>query len=171
MTTLNLNVARLRSTVAGYKFVHSLTAQPYFPNGLVIQVDEQVPMALTADQGKNLVVDARGLLLPNTVAPFPLPTLLGGGQPDSGMLTDPGALNALDVLGQAPYQLIRHIASATSSADHGVVLQLRNGPKLYFGPMVEIEQKWLAAIAVLGDHSSAGAAYIDLSDPSRPATG
>jgi cell division protein FtsQ len=171
MTTLNLNVTRLRTAVAGYKFVHSLSAQSYFPNGLVIQVDEQVPIAVAAEQGKEIVVDARGLLLVNEVAPFPLPVLLDAGQPDDGAVTDSGALDALNVLGQAPYQLIRHVASATWNADHGVVLQLRNGPKLYFGPTVEIAQKWLAAIAVLGAHTAAGAAYIDLSDPSRPAPG
>ena len=54
---------------------------------------------------------------------------------------------------------------------HGVIVQLRDGPQLYFGQMTQLRRKWDAALAVLQDRSSAGASYIDLSDPQRPAPG
>jgi hypothetical protein len=64
-----------------------------------------------------------------------------------------------------------HIESATMSPLHGVIVQLRNGPQLYFGPTDDLTQKWAAAVAVLQNKDSADADYIDVSDPSRPAAG
>jgi hypothetical protein len=57
------------------------------------------------------------------------------------------------------------------SPQHGVVVQLRNGPQLYFGPTDELAHKWAAVVAVLQNRDSAGAGYIDVSDPGRPAAG
>jgi cell division protein FtsQ len=48
---------------------------------------------------------------------------------------------------------------------------LRAGPALYFGGAHQLAAKWQSAVAVLANPSSAGAAYIDVSDPSRPAAG
>jgi cell division septal protein FtsQ len=171
MTTLDFNVAKLRDAISGFRFVQGLTASTYFPSGIVINVNEQVPVATVASAGHQVVVDSRGLLLPTTAAPFALPTLEIGTNPPNGMVANPDALNALNVLGQAPYRLIAHIASVTANITNGVVVQLRNGPQLYFGPMALIPQKWIAAATVLADHRTAGAAYIDLSDPTRPAAG
>jgi hypothetical protein len=48
---------------------------------------------------------------------------------------------------------------------------LRDGPQLYFGESSQLTAKWDSAVAVLANASSAGAAYIDVSDPARPAAG
>ena len=50
-------------------------------------------------------------------------------------------------------------------------MTLRSGPELYFGASDRLTAKWDSAVAVLANASSAGAAYIDVSDPSRPAAG
>jgi len=171
MTTLDFNVTKLRRAITGFRFVLGLTASTYFPSGIVIDVNEQVPVATVLSAGRQVVVDSRGLLLPTTPAPFALPTLEIGTNPPGGMVSNLNALNALNVLGQAPYPLIAHIATVTENATNGVVVQLRDGPQLFFGPMALIAQKWIAATTVLADHHAAGAAYIDLSDPSRPAAG
>ena len=52
-----------------------------------------------------------------------------------------------------------------------MIVQLRNGPQLYFGPTAQLARKWTAAVAVLQNKGSAGAAYIDVTDPQRPAAG
>jgi hypothetical protein len=67
--------------------------------------------------------------------------------------------------------LLAHIANATETPDHGVVVQLRNGPQIYFGAPVALRAKWYAAIAVLDEDNSEGATYIDVSDARRPAAG
>jgi cell division protein FtsQ len=48
---------------------------------------------------------------------------------------------------------------------------LRNGPVLYFGGTERLRAKWIAASRVLADRSSAGATYLDLRLPERPAAG
>jgi hypothetical protein len=52
-----------------------------------------------------------------------------------------------------------------------VIAQLENGPQIYFGPTTQLSAKWNAVVAVLQDSGSQGAAYIDVTDPQRPAAG
>jgi hypothetical protein len=59
----------------------------------------------------------------------------------------------------------------TPTTEHGPVVQLRNGPSIYFGDSTRLDAKWAAAAQVLADSRSAGAAYIDVTDPERPAAG
>ena len=56
-------------------------------------------------------------------------------------------------------------------APHGLVAQIRGGPSIYFGDATELLQKWIAASEVLADPGSAGAVYIDVTDPQRAAAG
>jgi hypothetical protein len=86
-------------------------------------------------------------------------------------LTDPAAVSAVTVLAAAPYQLLPRITQVTTTGDHGVVAQVRGGPELYFGDTTELRAKWIAASEVLADPGSAGALYIDVTDPARPAAG
>jgi hypothetical protein len=61
----------------------------------------------------------------------------------------------------------------TTIAQHGLVAQLQNGPAVYFGDAADLDAKWTAATRVLGDpnQGAAGASYIDVTDPERPAAG
>jgi hypothetical protein len=63
------------------------------------------------------------------------------------------------------------ISQVTRVAPHGLVAQIRGGPAIYFGDLTELAQKWIAASEVLADAGSAGALYIDVTDPERPAAG
>jgi hypothetical protein len=81
---------------------------------------------------------------------------------------------ALRVLAAAPYRFLPHIARVVTNSTHGVVIELRSGPQVYFGPAGQLADKWTAVLAVLsarGSAAAAGAAYIDVSDPARPAVG
>jgi hypothetical protein len=91
--------------------------------------------------------------------------------PGGTSLTEPGALAALKVLTAAPYRLLGHIQQATNSAAHGVIVNLRNGPSVYFGDPSELNAKWAAVVAVLSNPASAGASYLDVTDPRRAAAG
>jgi cell division protein FtsQ len=75
------------------------------------------------------------------------------------------------LLAQAPYQLLPKVQLASSDATHGLVVQMRNGPRVYFGAADRLAAKWDAVAAVLAAPSSAGAGYIDVTDPARPAAG
>ncbi len=171
MTTLDVNISRLESAVSRYPYVQRLTVSSSGSHTLLIHVDEQVPVALVQTGGRTAVVGADAQILPADVAHGKLPTVALRSPGDGQTITAPGARAAIAVLAAAPYAMLAHVAGATSSSAHGVIVQLRNGPQLYFGPNSQLSQKWAAVVAVLQDKGSAGAAYIDVSDPRRPAAG
>ncbi|MGC9219762.1 MAG: cell division protein FtsQ/DivIB [Solirubrobacteraceae bacterium] len=172
MTTLNMSAARLKAAVAAYPVVQAVSLQAHGAHSLTIRVVEQVPVAQIEEGGKTELVDASEQVLARSpLAHSSLPRLLLRAAPPASVISAPGARAAVAVLAAAPYRLLAHIQSATWSALHGVILQLRGGPQIYFGETAELALKWNAAVAVLQNATSQGAAYIDVSDPRRPAAG
>jgi cell division protein FtsQ len=171
MTTLNVSLAKLEAAVSRYGYVQGLTVARVAAHRLQIRVVEQVPVALVQVGGQTQVVDADGRLLPSSIAHGTLPTVALKTAPDGETITAPGARAAIAVLAAAPYALLPRVAGATSSGTRGVIVQLRNGPQIYFGPTAQLGQKWSAAVAVLQNKGSVGASYIDVSDPRRPVAG
>jgi cell division protein FtsQ len=172
MTTLNVSATQLEAAVQQYAAVKSLTVSTAGSHAVTIAVDEQVPVAVISDNGQSVMVDGNGQLVPSSTVPHgALPTLPLSSAPAGAYIEGAGPLAALKVLQAAPYQLLSHVESASTGAAHGVTLTLRNGPELYFGPATQLAAKWVAVAAVLESPSSAGAAYIDVSDPQRPAAG
>lgn len=172
MTTLHIEISKLEAAVEPYSYVRSLTVEREGAHAVRIDVVERVPVALTKINGQDRVLDAAGDVLPTTtVVHATLPQISLTSAPAGTTITQPGARAAIAVLGAAPYALLSHIVSAAPSSAHGVILQVRNGPQIYFGLSTQLRRKWDAAVAVLQNSQSAGAAYIDVSDPSRPAAG
>jgi cell division protein FtsQ len=171
MTTLNVSIAKLEAAVSQYSYVLRLTVTGAGAHRVVIHVVEQVPVAVAQIGNQTQVVDADARLLPSSVTHGSLPTVALKVAPAGQTVTAPGARAAIAVLAAAPYTLLSRVAGATSSSAHGVVVQLRNGPQIYFGPTSQLAQKWAAAVAVLQNKGSVGASYIDVSDPLRPAAG
>ncbi len=171
MTTLDVNMTQLRTAVAPYRDVRTLTVQTQFPHGLVIQVGEQVPIARVNVNGRTLAISGDGTLLPPRAGDTHLPLLPIGPMSGGSTVNQAGPRAALTVLAAAPYGLLSHIQSALRSSQSGVVVQLRRGPQLRFGTPTQLHDKWAVALAVLGNASSQGAQYIDVSDPGRPAAG
>jgi len=179
MTTLNVDVSALERSVSAYPYVHSLSVSTHFPHGVTIDVLEEVPVATVSVGGHTVAVSGAGQLLSNADTPHgPLPSVALGAAttsaPAATRLTATGPLSALAVLAAAPYGFLGHVAGAVASPTHGVVVQLRNGPQLYFGQLDELADKWHSALAVLaaaGSSGANGAQYIDVSDPERPAVG
>ena len=56
-------------------------------------------------------------------------------------------------------------------AEEGIVVELRDGPELIFGDATRVRAKWIAAVRILADPEAAGASYIDVRLPGRPAAG
>jgi cell division septal protein FtsQ len=172
MTTLHMQISKLENAVSEYPYVKSLTVTRHGAHAVAITVAEQIPVAMVSVGDSSEVVDGNGELLPNTTIPHgALPTVPISSAPDGNEITAKGARGAIAVLAAAPYSLLAHVESATSSVNHGVILHLRNGPQVYFGPTDDLRAKWAATTSVLQDHGSAGAAYIDVTDPQRPAAG
>ena len=171
MTTLNVSITKLEAAVSQYGYVQRLTVASAGAHRVLIHVVEQVPVAVVQVGGQVQVVDADGRLLPSSTTHGTLPTVALKTAPDGEAITAPGARAAIAILAAAPYALLPRVASATSSGTHGVIVQLRNGPQIYFGPAAQGTQKWSAAVAVLQNKGSVGASYIDVSDPLRPVAG
>jgi cell division septal protein FtsQ len=172
MTTLNVQVGKLDAAVSEYSAVHSLSVTTRGHHAVLIRVDEQVPVASVNSGGELVVVDGSGQLMPqSTVAHGVLPTLSLASAPTGNQITTAGTLASLRVLQAAPYEWLAHIQTATTSTAHGVIVHLRRGPEVYFGPANQLAAKWTALSAVLRNSGSAGAQYIDVSDPQRPAAG
>ena len=81
------------------------------------------------------------------------------------------ARTEVSLLAAAPYRLLARIATAGQAAGRGLTVSLRNGPAVYFGSADQLAAKWSAVTAVLASSTSAGADYIDVTDPGRPAAG
>ncbi len=186
MTTLDFDMSKLKRSVEAYPYVHSLDVSTELPHGVTIHVLEEVPVATSSVGGRIAVVDGAGDLLPSTGTPHgPLPSVplgsasiaeggSGGSSSGTGRISARGPLAALKVLVAAPYAFLPHIASAFSTSAHGVVVKLRGGPRLFFGSLVQLADKWSSALSVLaarGSAAASGGGYIDLSDPERPAVG
>ncbi|HEV3053243.1 MAG TPA: FtsQ-type POTRA domain-containing protein [Solirubrobacteraceae bacterium] len=170
MTTLDVSLSQLRTAVAPYPVVKNLRVTTQFPHGMRIQVIEQIPVAVVSVGGTTIAVASDGTLLHDLGGASALPRIPLAVPPGGTRLTG-AARDAVSLLAAAPYQLLPHLAQVTTTASHGLTVQLRNGPALYFGAATELAAKWTAAAAVLADQYSAGASYIDVSDPTRPAAG
>jgi cell division septal protein FtsQ len=171
MTTLDLQRSRLQTAVAPYPAVKSIRVATGFPQGLRIHVVEELPSAILTAGGRRTVVSADGTVLRGATAKRALPVLPARALPVGTRVTDRDNRRELAVLGAAPSALAVRAAGVLDTAAHGIVVKLRAGPSLYFGTAGSLRAKWIAATAVLAAPSSQGAAYIDLSDPSRPAAG
>jgi cell division protein FtsQ len=170
MTTLDVRSAQLRTAVAPYPVVKNLHVSTQFPHGMRIQVVEQLPLGALVAGGESIAASGDGTLL-RDVPTASLPAIPVSSLPGGSTVTDGAALNALALLAATPTRLTARIAQVSTNAAHGLVVELRSGPSIYFGDRTNLDAKWAAATAVLADPSSAGASYIDVTDPSRPAAG
>ena len=171
MTTLQVHTAALDAAVAAYPVVRELKVSTHFPHGLSIRVIEQPPVAALTVAGTKTAVAANGVVLGPALASGSLPTLAGGSLPAPGKrLHDPTLLGAVAALGAAPAALAKQVTRAYSSRK-GLTLAMRSGLLVYFGDGTRPHAKWLSLARVLADSSSAGASYVDVRLPERPAAG
>ncbi len=171
MSTLDVHLDRLRTAVAPYSVVRDVRVSAQFPHGLRIHVIEQIPVATVTIDGRAVPVAGDGTLL-HDAGPTPsLPALELRSVPGGPRLTDPEAMSAVALLAAAPYAMLARISQVSQGGPHGLTAQLRSGPAVYFGDSSQLAAKWRAAIAVLGDPGSAGAVYVDVTNPQHPAAG
>jgi cell division protein FtsQ len=171
MTTLDVDMAALRNAVAPYPVVRDLQVSTHFPHGIRIRVIEQTPVAVAVVGDQTVPVAADGTLLRDVLASPSLPLISGRVTQAGGRVSGRDARAAVALLVAAPEQMLRRVSQVTNDPSHGLVAQLRGGPSVYFGDASRLAAKWAAASAVLADPGSAGAAYIDVTDPGRPAAG
>jgi cell division protein FtsQ len=170
MTTLHVRTDQLRSVVAPYPVVKDLRVVADFPHGLKIRIIENTPVAVVEVDGEKTPVAGDGRLLRGAderqLPSVPLTVAPGGDH-----VVDPVARQAVIALAAAPAALRNRVLRASSTKQGGLTLVLQDGPDLRFGGADRLAAKWAAASAVLANSSSAGATYLDLRYPERPAAG
>jgi cell division protein FtsQ len=171
MSTLEVRPGALRVAAAPFRVVREVRVTSSFPHGLHIHVLEQLPVAALAVNGARTAVAADGVVLGPALLSSSLPSLAGA------LLLAPGAhvrdadlLASLTVLGAAPAPLADLVARAFTGP-RGLTVAMRDGLFVYFGDATRPHAKWLSLARVLADTSSAGATYVDVRLPSRPAAG
>jgi cell division protein FtsQ len=170
MTTLDVQMSHLRTAISPYPVVKGLRVSTEFPHGMRIRVIEQVPVAVVQVDGRQTPVAGDGTLLRDVTTDAELPSIGLSVAPGGTQLTGMAGME-VRMLAAAPYQLLPKVQLASSDATHGLVVQLRGGPRVYFGGADRLAAKWEAVTAVLAAPSSAGADYIDVSVPTRPVAG
>jgi cell division protein FtsQ len=171
MTTLHVDHEALEEAVAHYPVVRALEVTADFPHGLRIHVIEHHPAARVALGGREVAVAADGTVLRSLPVERRLPAVEAKGGMRGDRLSGAAALAAVRVAGTAPAPLRRRIARVEARKGDGLVAELRDGPELIFGAVSGLRAKWVAAARVLADPHAAGATYIDLRLPGRPAAG
>jgi len=181
MSTLDVHPAALRAAVASFPVVRTVHAIPSFPHGLQIEVIEQPPVAALTIGGTRTAVAADGVVLGSALLSSSLPALSDGqgaaersavGQLVGQHVKGQNLLAELAVLGAAPAPLERVTMRVfTSPGGQGLTVAMRGGLLVYFGDAARPHAKWTALARVLADPSSAGASYIDVRLPERPAAG
>ena len=171
MTTLDVQNSKLDGAVSAYPVVRTLDVSTQFPHGMRIHVVEELPVAVVVLEHRRVPVAADGTLLHDLARPPALPRVELAVPPGGPRLNEPQALAAVEAAGAAPRQLLSKITHIATVSHRGLVAQFRDGPAVYLGDSRELRSKWRAAVAVLADPGSAGASYVDVTDPTRPAAG
>jgi cell division protein FtsQ len=171
MSTLDVQQGKLRAAVASYPVVGALRIHTSFPHGLSIRVIEQPPVAMLSAGGVDTAVSASGVVLGTARASEALPTLTSSVQLTPGEhVREPALVSGLAVLGAAPARLAKDVERAYNGPK-GLTLAMHGGLLAYFGDASRAHAKWIALARVLADSSSAGASYVDVRSPERPAAG
>ncbi len=171
MSTLDVHPAALRAAVERFHVVSAVKAIASFPHGLHIEVSEQPAVAALLVAGARTAVAANGVALGGDLVTSALPTVAGYTLPEPGHRVDgPNVLAALAILGAAPAPLAHHVTRAYAGPE-GITVVMGDGLLVYFGNASRPHAKWLSLARVLADPSSAGASYIDVRLPARPAAG
>ena len=171
MSTLDVQLGRLRRAVAPYPVVRDIRVTTQFPHGMHIEVIEHVAVGTIDIGGQKVPVAPDGTLMRDVTVSPSLPTIPVSVAPAGTRVTSGPAAGAIKLLAAAPAELLPKISQVTTLAPHGLVAQVRGGPSIYFGDATELSQKWIAASEVLGDAGSEAPVYIDVTDPQRPAAG
>jgi cell division protein FtsQ len=171
MTTLDFSAAALRPAVSQYPIVGALRVRTSFPHTVTIAVTERPPVAALLSSGQRTAVAADGTVLGPAMLSSSLPTINASVDPAQGKrLHESSALAAVAVLAAAPAQLERYVVRAYTGPE-GLTLAMRNGLLVYFGNATRPHAKWLSLARVLVSPSAAGASYVDVRLPERPAAG
>ena len=171
MSTMDFNASALRSAVASFAIVGAVEVKTELPHTVKISVVERPAVAALQSAGQRTAVAADGTVLGPAWLSSALPLVSAAVEPAAGARLGEGfPLEAVTVLGAAPPALARHVARVYDGPE-GLTVAMGNGLLAYFGDATRPYAKWMALARVLASPNAAGALYIDVRLPERPAAG
>jgi cell division protein FtsQ len=171
-TTLHVDRRALDAARDRFPSIRAIRVQTDFPHGMHVTVIEQRPAAMLVMGARRIPVAGDGSILSALPVTEPLPVVkVDPGAIPSRRLTPSGTLDAVRVAGGAPALLTPRLSKVSREGKKGWTIQVTDGPQLIFGSATRLADKWAAAVRVLADRDAAGADYIDLRIPDRPAAG
>jgi cell division protein FtsQ len=171
MTTLHVDRDALEAAAAPFPVVQAIEVEADFPSGLRITVTEHRPVAVVVSGERRIPVAGDGSVLSGLPTEGSLPEIRTGAAIPAARLEAGPTLDAARVAGGAPGVLVPRLDQVESADERGLVVGVENGPELIFGTAERLTAKWAAAVRVLADPEAAGAEYLDLRLPERPAAG
>lgn len=171
MSTMDFNAARVRSAVASFAIVGAVHVKTEPPHTVSISVTERPPVAALQSAGQRTAVAADGTVLGPAWLSSGLPLVSSAIEPAAGARLSEGfALEAVTVLGAAPSALAKHVTRVYNGPE-GLTVAMGNGLLVYFGDSTRPHAKWMSLARVLASPNAAGALYVDVRLPERPAAG
>jgi len=171
MTTLHVDRRKLERAASVSPLVRGIQVRPAFPHGIRIHVLERRPAALLVARSGRVPIAGDGTVLSGLAVKGRLPLIQFPGSIPAGRVPEGAQLAAVKVAGAAPAVFRARVAEVGREPGKGVVVQLEGGPKLIFGDGSRVGAKWAAAAGVMADPDAAGADYVDVRIPERPAAG
>lgn len=171
MSTLDLDREALEAAVADDPAVIGLKMETDFPHGLTIDVESRRPVGWWDVDGGTVLAGDGVVLSDNVERPDGLPAIEASQEGDVGERVSGPPLALARVLGGAPTPLLELTERAWIDGELGPIVEVKGGIELRFGGPSNSAAKWRAAAAVIADPETTSIQYIDLSSPSRPATG
>jgi cell division protein FtsQ len=171
MTTLHYDAGELRRAVDEFPTVAGIAVAADFPDTLRITVRQRQPAAIVVSGRARVIAAGDGTVLRAARSRRGLPLVHARESATAGAFASRAVLPPLRVAGDAPAALVGRLERIRVERARGIVVDVRDGPVLIFGSDRRAEAKWVAATRVLADPSAAGASYIDVRLPERPAAG
>lgn len=171
MTTLHVRQDELDRALARWPRVAGVDVSTEFPNGATARLDLREDGSVIGEGDTAVLVATDGTLLgPVGEGTGTLPLIGGEPPPDDRATLGGPRLSQAIVLGSVPTE-IRPFVDRSRIGEKGIEVELTNGLLLIFGDDTKPEAKWKAATTVIADPELAGAGYVDLTVPWRPAVG
>jgi cell division protein FtsQ len=171
MSTMDFNAVALRAAVASFAIVGAVHVKTELPHTVSISVTERLPVAALQSPGGRTAVAADGTVLGPAWLSSGLALVSASAEPAAGGHLGEGfALEAVTVLGAAPSALAKHVARVYNGPE-GLTVAMGNGLLVYFGDSTRPYAKWMSLARVLASPNAAGALYVDVRLPERPAAG
>jgi len=171
MTTLHVDRDALEAAAAPFPVVRAIEVETDFPSGLRVTAIEQRPVAVLVSGERRIPVAGDGSVLSGLPTEGSLPEIHTAVAIPAAQLEPGATLDAARVAGGAPGVLVTRLDQVEREESRGLVVSVEDGPELIFGTAERLTAKWAAAVRVLADPDAAGAEYLDLRLPERPAAG